>query len=109
MKVELDSGKYELINFAINTLIADEKNYTDFIKNAFNEKTKKFDFDIELKINGKEFDFMKLLQRIVDSEDEIIEKQVKKVLIEKFENIQNVTNNIIENLEILDIDIEKKL
>lgn len=52
---------------------------------------------------------MKLLQRVVDSEDEIVEKQVKKVLIEKFENIQNVTNNIIENLEILDIDIEKKL
>lgn len=108
MKVELDAYKNDLINFAINTLITEE-NCSSLIEEALNKETGKFDFDIELKINGQEFDFMKILDRLVNRQSEIVEKEVKKILIEKFYNIQKMTDNIIENLEILDIDIEKRV
>lgn len=109
MKVELDVYKNDLINFAINTLTTGEENCSSLIKEALNEETGNFDFDIELKINGQEFDFMKILDRLVNRQNEIVEKEVKKVLIEKFYNIQKMTDNIIENLEILDIDIEERV
>ena len=109
MKVELDANRNDLINFAIYTLLEDEKEAAPLIQNALNKETGKFEYDIELKINGKEFNFIKILDRIVNQENEIIEEEVKKFLINKFENIRNITDNIIENLKILDLDIENIL
>ena len=111
MKVELEAGKNKIINYIINTLLFSENELDSakFLTNTLNKETRKFDFDIKFKINGKDFDFMTLIKRIIDEEDEIIAKKVKEILVEKFEKIQTVANNIIENLEILDIDIENKV
>ena len=109
MKVELDVNKNDLINFAIVSLLESEKEAAPLIQNALNKETGKFEYDIELKINSKEFDFMKIVDRLVNREEENIKKEVRKILTRKFEKINRIADNIIENLEILDVELEDNL
>ena len=79
------------------------------IKKAFEKGDKdNFIFDIELKINGVDFDFVKFVRKLVEEENQCIKNVVRNELKEKFEDIIQKAENIIENLDCINIDLEKR-
>lgn len=64
-------------------------------------------FDIELKIDGVEFDFSNVINQLISSQNEIVEKEVKERLKDKFYDIISKSNEIIENLDYINTKIEE--
>lgn len=64
-------------------------------------------FDIELKIDGVEFDFSNVINQLISSQNEIVEKKVKERLKDKFYDIISKSNEIIENLDYINTKIEE--
>lgn len=59
---------------------------TDIIKKAFEKGNKdNFVFDIELKINGIDFDFVRFVTELIKEENQCIENAVRKELKNNFE------------------------
>lgn len=82
---------------------------TDIIKKAFEKGNKdNFVFDIELKINGIDFDFVRFVTELIKEENQCIENAVRKELKNNFEGIVQKAENIIENLDCININLEKK-
>lgn len=64
-------------------------------------------FDIELKIDGVEFDFSNVINQLISSQNEIVEKEVKERLKDKFYDIISKSNEIIENLDYINTKVEE--
>ena len=79
------------------------------IEKAFKKGDKdNFIFDIELKINGVDFNFVKFVKRLIEEENQCIKNAVQDELKNNFEDIISKAENIIENLDCINIDLEKK-
>lgn len=82
----------------------------NIIEKAFEKGDKdNFIFDIELKINGVDFDFVKFVRRLVEEENQCIKNAVQDELKNNFEDIIQKAENIIENLDCININLEKNL
>lgn len=64
-------------------------------------------FDIELKIDGVEFDFSNVINQLISSQNGVVEKEVKERLKDKFYDIISKSNEIIENLDYINTKVEE--
>ena len=111
MEVKINTNnKNDMFYVICRILEQDNSNEsTTIIKKAFEKGDKdNFIFDIELKINGVDFDFVKFVKRLIEEENQCIKNAVQDELKNNFEDIISKAENIIENLDCINIDLEKK-
>lgn len=108
MKVNVNVNEKDNIFWALCEIIGEERNKgADLIANA-EQFEKGYVLDFDLKINGIEFNFENVVNRLVESQNKIIEKAVKERLKDKFYDICNKADEIIENLDYINVEVEKR-
>ncbi len=108
MKVNVNVNDKDNIFWALCEIIGEEREKgTELISNA-----EQFDngyvLDFDLKINGIEFNFENIINRLVESQNKIIDKAVKERLKDKFADIYNKANEIMENLDYINVEVEER-
>lgn len=107
VKVNIDNDKninvYKAIFFAISR---NNQNGIDMLDDAVrNNKDGIVNFDIEFKVNGVELDFGLFMDNLINKENVLMEKEVREVLKDKFIDIVNKANTIIDDLDYIDLKI----
>lgn len=113
MKVKFNPNERNNVHWALCHTLFDEDSNEEKAKKVIdiahkNKEGDYFIYDIELKINGEEFNFESLINNLLKNENEIIGRAVKRELENQFYDIQNKVNDILENLDYIKIDIDKR-
>lgn len=107
MEIKVNPNKGNAVNWAFCEVIGEQHEQgAEIIKNAKQDKDN-FILDIELKINGVEFNFENIIKSLVEKENEIIDKEVKERLKDEFYDIINKSQDIIENLDYIKTKTEE--
>lgn len=81
-------------------LLSDREDSQEIIDNALkNGNGKELIFDIDLKINGLEFDFGSFIDKLIDNIDEYVDYRAKELLKNKLVDVDNKVNDILNNLD----------
>lgn len=108
-KIKVKDNMEDTMFLVITKLLNNRKDSAKIIENALkNGKGKELVFDIDLKINGREFDFEQFMNELISREDEIVEKRVKEILEDKFIDINNKVNDILDDLNYISININEE-
>ena len=108
-KIKVKDNMEDTMFLVITKLLSNRKDSAKIIENALkNGKGKELVFDIDLKINGREFDFEQFMNELISREDEIVEKRVKEILEDKFIDINNKVNDILDDLNYISININEE-
>lgn len=108
MKIDINVNDKDNLFWALCEIIGEEHDKgADLISNAEHSEGG-YILDFDLKINGIPFNFENFVKRLIDSQNKIIEKAVKLELKDKFEDICNKANEIIDNLDYVNIEVEKR-
>lgn len=109
MEIKINPNKNNMVHWAFCEAIGEQHEQgAEIIKNAKQDENG-FIFDIELKINGVEFNFENIVNSLIENESITIEKEIKERLKDKFYDIINKANECIENIDCVNVELEKNI
>ena len=94
---------------AISIILGQKDNSGEIIEKAFNKETNQFNFNVDFKINGEEYDFKNFLSTLIGRLDIAIEREAKQLLQDKVYKISNLLDKIEDNIDDLNLEVEKEL
>ena len=94
---------------AIYIALEQKDNSEKMVKEAFNEKTKQFNYNIDFKINGEEYSFKDFILAFIGRLDMAIEREANQLLTEKVNKISYLLDEIEDKVGSLNLEIEKEL
>lgn len=90
MKLEITDKSPDLY-WAFIHIVSGDKNKEKFNKVLVRQESKqdRKTFDINLTINGEEFNFCDIVTRLIEANDELVNEQAEKLLKQKFEGLND--------------------
>lgn len=111
-KIKFNPNERNRIHWTLCNLLFEDDKDTEKVKKVMdiakeNREGDNFIYEVDLKINGEQFNLESLVNNLVNNYNRIVENAVKEKIKENFYEIESKTNDILENLDYLKIKIEE--
>lgn len=111
-KIKFNPNEKNRIHWTLCHLLFEDDTDREKVKKVIdmaykNKEGENFIYEVDLKINGEQFNLENLVNNLVNNYNKVVENAVREKIKEKFYEIENKANDILENLDYLKIEIEK--
>lgn len=111
-KIKFNPNDRNRIHWTLCHLLFEDDKDTEKVKRVIEKSHKmkegeNFIYEVDLKINGEQFNLESLVNNLVNNYNKIVADAVRDEIKDKFYDIENKTNEILESLDYLKIEIDK--